>query len=196
MRRRFTLDGAVEPIGGDHTVIAADAAISADTGCIGLAHVATDGTWAMRLRTVKPVLADNAVYELYAVYYAFNKRGLGAPLTVLTDSQDAVHYLTSWREGQEVYPPEYWRHRPLFYQPESVPQPRLEDFAAEVAKHPEIEYLWQPGHIGHPLNECADSLAKLAMRMGTDGVPPNEITALPPQWVRARLGDFKTRGGS
>lgn len=193
MRRRYTLDGAVEPIPGD-LVIAADAAISAETGCIGLAHVATDGTWAMRLRTVKPVLNDNAVYELYAVYYALHKRGLGAPLTVLTDSQDAVHYLTAWRKGETILPPEYKRHRPLFYQPESVPQPRLEDFATLVAEHQEIDYLWQPGHIGHPLNECADSLAKMAMRLGTDGVQPGDVTALPPQWVRARLGDFKARG--
>lgn len=193
MRRRYTLDGAVEPIPGD-LIIAADAAISADTGCIGLAHIATDGTWAMRLRTVKPVLADNAVYELYAVYYALHKRGLGVPITVLTDSQDAVRYLNVWRDGGEIFPAEYRRHRPLFYQPENVPQPRLEDFAALVAAHPEITYLWQPGHIGHPLNECADSLAKLAMRMGTDNVQPVDITALPPQWARARLGDFKTRG--
>jgi ribonuclease HI len=193
MRRRYTLDGAVEPIPGD-LIIAADAAISAETGCIGLAHVATDGTWAMRLRTVKPVLADNAVYELYAVYYALHKRGLGAPITVLTDSQDAVKFLTSWRNGEEIFPAEYRRHRPLFYQPENVPQPRLEDFAVLVAAHPEITYLWQPGHIGHPLNECADSLAKLAMRMGTDNVQPADISALPPQWARARLGDYKARG--
>jgi ribonuclease HI len=195
MRRRYTLDGAVEPIDGG-LVIAADAAISAESGCIGMAHIATDGAWGLRLRSVAPVLADNAVYELYAVYYAFAKRKLGAPMTVLTDSQDAVKYLTSWRNGQEIFPPEYWRRRPLFYQPESVPQPRLEDFAATVAAHPEIDYTWQPGHVGHPLNECADSLAKLAMRMGTGSVPPNEMTALPPQWATARLGDYKTRGGS
>lgn len=97
---------------------------------------------------------ETLVAELCAIGDAVSQLP-GRHLTVLCDSQNAVTMARRWIRGDSVLPAGY---------------ADAEDVALEVFRHrifaerSRLEIGWVRGHSGHPLNEGADALARLASR--------------------------------
>ncbi|MFT3660148.1 MAG: hypothetical protein QM809_01760 [Gordonia sp. (in: high G+C Gram-positive bacteria)] len=96
------------------------------------------------------------VAELRAVAAAVDAHR-GRRLKILSDSRNALALLDRWRTGERALPHGYdaWKHLP------AALHTLHDDVAAE---HSQVAYEWVPGHRGQPLNEGADSLARLATR--------------------------------
>ncbi|MGW3150469.1 MULTISPECIES: ribonuclease H family protein [Streptomyces] len=56
---------------------------------------------------------------------------------------------------------------------------------------PDLTFVHQKAHAGHPLNEAADSLAKLGLRCVSGGVPLTELPRLVPLWAPGGLADHR-----
>lgn len=55
---------------------------------------------------------------------------------------------------------------------------------------PELTFAHEKAHVGHPLNEGADSLAKLGLRSLRGAVPASEILRLVPLWASGALTEY------
>lgn len=91
------------------------------------------------------------VAELRAIALAV--RSNGGPLLVLSDSAGAVQLVTQWTAGDIIRCPDEW----------GEDRDRLLTFARWLpSRASDLRFEHVPGHAGHPLNEGADSLAKMA----------------------------------
>lgn len=100
--------------------------------------------------------------ELRAIWWALLSIPKSHPLTVITDSLDAVELMDAWRAGEEAMPRGYTTER------ESGRQATLVQLAHLVYEAGDrITTQWVRGHTGQPMNEGADRLAKLARAWAT-----------------------------
>jgi ribonuclease HI len=80
-------------------------------------------------------------------------------MTVLIDSVPALTYLRRWQSGETTLPDGY-SLRPRT----SGAKPTLVRLAELVARLPNVSFQHVDSHNGHPLNEAADSLSRMARR--------------------------------
>lgn len=95
--------------------------------------------------------------ELRAIAAALHAIGDEHPVTVLSDSRSAIDFMTLWRDGHDVMPGGYNTARAGGRESTLG---RLARRALESGDR--ITMQWVRGHSGHPLNEGADALAKMA----------------------------------
>lgn len=95
--------------------------------------------------------------ELRAIAAALQAIGDEHPITILADSQDAIAFMTLWRDGHNVMPGGYNLARAGGRESTLG---RLARRAREAGDRITME--WVRGHTGHPLNEAADTLARMA----------------------------------
>lgn len=100
--------------------------------------------------------------ELRAIANAMQTVDPQHPVIILTDSRSAMDYVTLWRDGHQVMPGGY---NPLRVSGRESTLARLARRAHEGAE--QIDIRWVPSHSGHPLNEAADALAKMARAWAT-----------------------------
>ena len=145
--------------------VATDGACSPNPGPTGWAWVSEDGRWASgSLRD-----GTNNVGELLAVLNAIRDHSDVAELTLLVDSQYAINTYTTWMDAHER---RGWRTaagKPV------ANVDILEDMMAARSTRrgrglPDVQFEWVRGHVGHPLNERADTLAVEASRRAARGI--------------------------
>lgn len=95
--------------------------------------------------------------ELRAVFWALQRVGDDYPVTLLTDSMDAVELMADWRAGGTTMPSGYTRDRVSGREATLVQLARLIRDAQD-----RVRVRWVRSHSGEPLNEGADALAKYA----------------------------------
>ena len=81
-------------------------------------------------------------------------------MTVLVDSAPALSYLWRWQTGDTAFLPPGYSLRPRM----SGAKPALVRLAELVADLPNVTFEHVDSHAGHPLNEAADSLSRMARR--------------------------------
>lgn len=93
-------------------------------------------------------------------------------VTVLSDSRSALDLMLLWRDGHDVMPGGYDKVRA------GGRESTLARLARRVGEHPDrITLRWVPGHSGHPLNEGADALAKMARAWATGRLEKETVAA-------------------
>ncbi|MET8129007.1 hypothetical protein [Streptomyces sp. NPDC005231] len=102
------------------------------------------------------------VTELRAVYWGLKAvlhAHPGRTIEVRVDNLQALRHLHSWQQGGTDMPEGYDTHlRSQGRQPTLV---KLQLLAEHT---PHLTFVHEKAHAGHPLNEAADSLAKLGLR--------------------------------
>lgn len=129
-------------------------------------YVATNGKYGLGTSIVPgTVVGEQRALqaELRAMANALHAVGDQNPVRIISDSQDAIGFMTLWRDGHEVWPGGY---NPQRAGGRESTLGRLARRAREMRGELELE--WTAGHIGHPLNEAADALARMA-RIWTSG---------------------------
>ncbi|MBB3097935.1 ribonuclease HI [Actinoplanes campanulatus] len=123
--------------------------------------------------------------ELRAIWWALLEVPATHPITVYTDSRDAIDLLTRWRNGDRAMPAGYTVERA------SGREATLVQLAGRVerAGH-RLRVTWVRGHTGHPLNECADALAKLARAWADERLAKGTAEADARRAVRNALTRF------
>ncbi|MCP9209699.1 ribonuclease HI [Streptomyces cucumeris] len=194
-RESWTMHGEVNP-GGAATrriIVATDAAV-ADRH-MAMAYVASDGRYGLSFHPYQGHISGTHrtdVAELRAIMFALERVFDGResrPVRVLTDSRNALAYVTDWKAGEDRMPPGYdigLRSRGL--------QPTLIALSRKVLRHQMITVRLVRGHAGHPLNETADSLAKLGLRTLRGWCGTTEARSLAHQWVTRGLLDCMEKG--
>lgn len=100
--------------------------------------------------------------ELRGIANALQVVGPEYSVTVLTDSRTAVDFMLLWRDGHDVMPGGYNTDRA------GGRESTLGKLARRVGEYPDrVTVRWVPSHSGHPLNEGADALAKMARAWAT-----------------------------
>lgn len=121
--------------------------------------------------------------ELRAMAAALHAVGDDHPLTILSDSKDAIGYMHLWRDGHEVWPGGYNTERA------GGRESTLARLARRIRRDPDrIKVEWVRGHAGHPLNEAADSLARIARAWTTGRLERDVAAADARRIVRIALG--------
>jgi ribonuclease HI len=131
------------------------------------------------------------VTELRAVFWGLRPvlaAYPGHPVEVRVDSMEALGRLRSWRQGGTGMPEGYDTR--LRSQGRTPTLARLQML---VEYTPNLTFVHEKAHVGNPLNEAADSLAKLGLRAVGGKVPVDRIPRLVPLWATGALGDY--RGG-
>ncbi|MGI5163402.1 RNase H family protein [Spirillospora sp. CA-253888] len=149
-------------------------------GAWGIGYVTSDGRWGARGRRSARPDPDGPsrvlVNELRAVAFLLDGLEADRPLLLLIDSLSALRLLRAWQNGDTT--------------PVPAELPELAGLAQRVRDRPGLRAEHVKAHTGHPLNETADSLAKIARRRVTekfDVVPRAEGL------VRAFLIDWHDR---
>lgn len=172
----------------DLVTVASDAAVNPARGLCGIGFLSDDGKFGVLLRPLDERDGHDVVTvgELRAISYALERVGDAPRVRVLTDSRHAVRFLQGWREGGDVYPEGYGT------QTRMGAAPRLVALRERVMRRAgRLDFAWVPGHEGHPLNEFADSAAKLAVRVGSREAQRSDAARLPPLWAATRLADWR-----
>lgn len=95
--------------------------------------------------------------ELRAMANAMQVVSPEHPVTILSDAREALDLMALWKDGYDVMPGGYNTARA------GGKESTLGKLARRAGEYPErITLRWVPGHSGHPLNEGADALAKMA----------------------------------
>jgi hypothetical protein len=130
------------------------------------AYLSTNGLWGVGTSIVPGKLIGDERWlqaELRAMYAALKAVGRGSPVELMSDSQKALGFIHLWRDGHEVMPGGYDLER------SGGRESTLGRLARRVYEDRDlITATWVRGHNGHPLNEAADTLAKLS-RAWADG---------------------------
>ncbi|WP_198041513.1 ribonuclease HI [Micromonospora chokoriensis] len=100
--------------------------------------------------------------ELRAMWWSLRRLIRHHPVRILSDSQDALDLISLWRYGSEQMPPGYTLDRAGGRKSTIL---QLAHLVAENADRISVEKV--RGHTGHPLNEGADALAKIARAWAT-----------------------------
>lgn len=127
---------------------------------------------------------ETTIAELRAVAYAWDHIDPTGPITILVDSRAALTYLNGWLGGDNAMPASYQSH----YRMRRDGTPALVRLARSIVIHGPVTVEWTEGHVGHPLNEGADSLAKLAVRADLTGAAAARTCE---QIARNRIGDWR-----
>ena len=141
-------------------------------GCGGFGYVLSDGRWGLRSwqspRFSRHHLNDPSGPSIVAV---LELRAIGLLLdagvsdtSVLIDSAPALHLIGRWRAGDTAAMPHGYSLRPRTRRGGT---PTLVRLAQTIAARPDVTFEKVSGHSGHPLNEAADSLAKVACQRAT-----------------------------
>jgi hypothetical protein len=102
------------------------------------------------------------------------------------DNLQALRHLRSWQQCGTDMPEGYDTHlRSQGRRPSLV---TLQSLAEHT---PDLTFVHEKAHAGHPLNEAADSLAKLGLRCVRGAVPPAELRRLVPLWAAGALADYR-----
>lgn len=123
--------------------------------------------------------------ELRAIANALQVIAPGTPVTILSDSKDAINFMYHWRNGHQVWP--------SGYDPERAGgrESTLGRLARRALEDRElIQVDWIRGHSGHPLNEAADALAKLARTWTTELLDKDDVAAVARRTAASALDDF------
>lgn len=110
--------------------------------------------------------------ELRAIANALRAVGPEHPVTILTDSRSAVDFMLLWRDGHDVMPGGYNTARAGGRESTLA---RLARRAYESGE--QVAVRWVPGHSGHPLNEGADALARMARAWATGRLEKETVAA-------------------
>lgn len=100
--------------------------------------------------------------ELRAMAAALQAVGDERPLTILSNSKDAIGFMHLWRDGHEVWPGGY---NPERAGGRESTLGRLARRARTAQDRITME--WVRGHTGHPLNDAADELSHIARDWAT-----------------------------
>ncbi|MER6572608.1 RNase H family protein [Streptomyces sp. NPDC001093] len=194
LKRQIALAGTVPSRHTTGTVlVATDAAV--DDARAGGGYLATSGHYGARAHPYPRDISGpsrSTVAELRAILWALQavtaSVGSSRPVTVLTDSADALGYLTAWQAGGTRMPDGYrvsWRS--------SDRQPTLVELQQMAEYTPGLTFTHVKGHVGHPLNEAADSLAKLALRCSKGVVDRGRAAELAPEWAQQNLKAWRAQ---
>ena len=128
------------------------------------------GTTTIPGRIVGP---DRALQgELRAIWWALVHTPASHPITLVTDSLDAAELMADWRAGVERMPRGYTLDR------SSGREATLLQLARKVRQAGDrVTVQWVRGHSGHPLNEGADALAKMARAWATGRLTRQQASA-------------------
>jgi ribonuclease HI len=107
------------------------------------------------------------------------------PVTVLSDSRSAVGFMQFWRDGHDVMPGGY---DPARASGREATLARLARRAREAGDR--ITVTWLPGHSGHPLNDAAHQLARMARLWATGTLERETVAADARQVALAALRSF------
>lgn len=195
LKRQIALAGTV-PSGHatGPVLVATDAAV--DDARAGGGYLATSGHYGARAHPYPRDISGpsrTTVAELRAILWALQtvnvSVGQSQPITLLTDSTDALNFLTAWQAGGTRLPDGYrtsWRS--------TGNTPALVELQQIAEYTPGLTFTHVKGHAGHPLNEAADSLAKLALRCSKGVVDRNRAAELAPDWARQNLKAWTAQG--
>lgn len=179
VRRRVQVSDTVKAVPGP-IVLATDASVGRDRVAAGF--IATTGHAGLRAHLYPVHLAAPrtriVVTELRAAYWGLKPvlaAHPGAPVQVRLDSLDALGYLHAWQKRQYAHAGGYdTRLRSQGRMPTLMKLQMLAEYT------PDLTFVHEKAHVGNPLNEAADSLAKLGLRAIHGKVPASEIPRLIP----------------
>ncbi|WP_330247288.1 hypothetical protein OHA33_34030 [Streptomyces sp. NBC_00562] len=188
--RQVHLNDKVKSVSGP-VVLATDASVGRDRVASG--YLATTGHTGLRAHIYPRYLVHAhsrvVVTELRAVYCGLKvvlAAHPGRPVEVRVDNLQALRHLHDWQRGGMDMPAGYDTHlrsqgrKPSLFQ--------LQLFAEYT---PGLTFVHEKAHVGHPLNEAADSLAKLGLRCVRGTVPRTELPRLVPLWASGALADYQ-----
>ncbi len=153
----------------DEVELYTDGACSGNPGPGGWACILRSGTKVKKLYGFEPATTNNRM-ELMAVIQGLEALTRPVKLLITTDSKYVMQAFTdgwlknwkrrSWRtaDGKAVKNQDLW-----------------ERIDAAMGVH-QVMWEWVKGHSGHPFNEEADALARLAIResLGSNGQPSTQ----------------------
>jgi ribonuclease HI len=177
------IKGQIEGISsspGEPIVVAVDGSYKLTVGervikPMSWAYVSTDGKYGLGTSIVPgTVVGEHRALqaELRAMANALHAIGDDNPITIVSDSQDAIGFMTLWRDGYQVWPGGY---DPQRAGGRESTLGRLARRAYEQGDQITLE--WVPGHTGHPLNEAADALARMARAWTADRLDKDTAAA-------------------
>jgi hypothetical protein len=176
---RFERHGAAPGPGRapqDPVHIATDAVVVSTRGIYGLAFLASDGTYGMRLgdQARMPLSAAVEDAKMRAISFAMKRTSaLMPPVTVTSDSVTAVAAYNLWQDNPES---------------PDLP-PLLRELRPPVGGRDRYTFAWALGG-DDPLAGWADSAARLALRIGSGLVERRAAAQMLDDWARARLRDW------
>lgn len=190
-RRGVTAAGRVRAVAGP-VVLATDAAVGGREW-VGTAYVSTTGHVGVRAHLYPEHLVQSCSRVVVAELRAINQ-GLtdvlreagGRPVEVRTDSVQALSFLHAWQRGGVRMPEGY----DLSARSGGV-RPGLERLQMLVEFTPGLTFVHEKGHAGHPLNETADSLAKMGLRCVRGYVSAELVEPLMLRWAEGGLAEFR-----
>ncbi|MEU0967512.1 hypothetical protein ABZ357_19530 [Streptomyces sp. NPDC005917] len=188
--RQVLVNDKVKAVAGP-IVLATDASVGPDRVASG--YLATTGHTGLRAHLYPKYLARPhsrvVVTELRAVYWGLKAvlhTHPGQPIEVRVDNLQALRHLHSWQQGGTDMPGGYDTHlRSQGRRPSLVKLQLLAEYT------PHLTFVHEKAHAGHPLNEAADSLAKLGLRCARGAVPRTELPRLVPLWASGALADYR-----
>lgn len=159
------------------TIVATDASVLYGHPChVGMAYLDDLGDWWLLSYQQPPDRNDTSLSmhaELKAIRAAWRRHK--HPITVLSDSRDAVGLVCAWQQGDLRPVPNYEGNG-------------LNTFARRIAEDPErIRIEWVRGHAGHVLHDGADRLSRLASTAARDQRPSGEVRG-----VAKRISAYRT----
>jgi ribonuclease HI len=172
-------------------VVATDASVGRDRVAAGF--IATTGHTGLRAHLYPVHIARprtrTVVTELRAAYWGLKPvlaAHPGRSVEVRVDSLEALGYLHAWQNGSVRMPEGYdTRLRSQGRMPTLLKLQMLAEYT------PDLIFVHEKAHVGNPLNEAADSLAKLGLRAVHGKVPVSEIPRLVPLWALGALDDYR-----
>jgi ribonuclease HI len=123
--------------------------------------------------------------ELRSMANALRTVEPGTPVTILSDSKDAIGFMNLWRDGYQVWPGGY---NPERAGGRESTLGRLARRAQEDRDAIELE--WVSGHTRHPLNEATNTLARLARGWTTERLDKDAVAAEARQIVADALDRY------
>lgn len=192
-RDRYSMHGAIpelaQPAGVPITIGVDGSYKLVTTGVVrkpmSWAFVTTSGVYGLGTATIPGniVGGDRALQgELRAIWWALHRAGADHPVDLITDSMDAIELLRDWRSGLYRMPRGYTLERA------SGRQATLLQLAQLVHQRgDEVTVTWVRSHTGHPLNEGADALARMARAWATGRLTRDTVAADARRTVLAAL---------